>query len=141
MLMKKISPKSYFIGLLSGILLTLTGLFIAYYTDSKRVEIAEVVDSIPVDTFMYVTITDTAVLLHPDIQYRKEGQKPRQWNRELYYSDMDSITVAKWNSLSSKERVKAIRKCFLFDSDVDWDSYTDEEQEKMLLDNSYVEWE
>lgn len=139
--MKKISPKSYFIGLLSGILLTLTGLFIAYYTDSKRVEIAEVVDSIPVDTFMYVTITDTAVLLHPDIQYRKEGQKPRQWNRELYYSDMDSITVAKWNSLSSKERVKAIRKCFLFDSDVDWDSYTDEEQEKMLLDNSYVEWE
>lgn len=141
MLMKKISPKSYFIGLLSGILLTLTGLFIAYYTDSKRVEIAEVVDSIPVDTFIYVTITDTAVLLHPDIQYRKEGQKPRQWNRELYYSDMDSITVAKWNSLSSKERVKAIRKCFLFDSDVDWDSYTDEEQEKMLLDNSYVEWE
>lgn len=139
--MKKISPKSYFIGLLSGILLTLTGLFIAYYTDSKRVEIAEVVDSIPVDTFMYVTITDTAVLLHPDIQYRKEGQKPRQWNRELYYSDMDSITVAKWNSLSSKERVKAIRKCFLFDSDVDWDSYTDEEQEKMLLDNTYVEWE
>jgi hypothetical protein len=90
---------------------------------------------------MYVTITDTAVLLHPDIQYRKEGQKPRQWNRELYYSDMDSITVAKWNSLSSKERVKAIRKCFLFDSDVDWDSYTDEENEKMLLDNSYVEWE
>lgn len=139
--MKKISPKSFFIGFLSGILFTLTGLFIAYYTDSKRVEIAEVVDSIPVDTFMYVTITDTAVLLHPDIQYRKEGQKPRQWNRELYYSDMDSITVAKWNSLSSKERVKAIRKCFLFDSDVDWDSYTDEEQEKMLLDNSYVEWE
>ena len=84
MLMKKISPKSYFIGFLSGILLTLTGLFIAYYTDSKRVEIAEVVDSIPVDTFMYVTITDTAVFLHPDFQYRKEGQKPRQWNRELY---------------------------------------------------------
>lgn len=139
--MKKISPKSYFIGFLSVILLTLTGLFIAYYTDSKRVEIAEVVDSIPVDTFLYVTITDPAILLHPDIQYRKEGQKPRQWNRELFYSDMDSITVAKWNSISSKERVKAIRKCFLFDSDVDWDSYTDEEQEKMLLDNSYVEWE
>ena len=139
--MKKISPKSCFIGFLSVILLTLTGLFIAYYTDSNRVEIAEVVDSIPVDTFMYVTITDPAILLHPDIQYRKEGQKPRQWNRELYYSDMDSITVAKWNSISSKERVKAIRKCFLFDSDVDWDSYTDEEQEKMLLDNSYVEWE
>lgn len=72
--------------------------------------------------------------------YRLSGQKPRKWNREIYYEDMDSITISKWKTMTSKERVEAIRRSFLFDPDVEWDSYTDEEQEKMLLDNAFVEW-
>ena len=43
--------------------------------------------------------------------------------------------------MANESYIIAIWTRFLFDSDVDWDSYTDEEQEKMLLDNSYVEWE
>ncbi len=73
--------------------------------------------------------------------YRLPGQKPREWNREIYYENMDSTTISKWKSLSSKERVEVIRQSFLFDSDVDWNLYSYEEQEKMLLDNSFVEWE
>jgi len=137
---KKIFNKTVWIALVCLVLFILVGLIVNYTIDSKKTEVVEVADSIPVDSFMYVTLTDSAVLLHPDIQYRKEGQKPRFWNREIYYSDMDSITVVKWPSLSSKERVEAIRKSFLFDSDVVWDSYTYEEQEKMLLENTYVEW-
>ena len=137
---KKIFNKSVWIAITCLVLFILVGLIIDYKIDSKKTGVVEVIDSIPVDSFMYVTLTDSAVLLHLDIQYRKEGQKPRFWNREIYYSDMDSITVVRWDSLSSKERVEAIRKSFLFDSDVDWDSYTYEEQEEMLLGNTFIEW-
>ncbi len=72
--------------------------------------------------------------------YRLPGQKSREWNREIYYEDMDTTTISKWKSMSSKERVEVIRQSFLFDSDVDWNSYSYEEQEKMLLGNTFVEW-
>lgn len=72
--------------------------------------------------------------------YRLPGQKPREWNREIYYGDMDSSTISKWKTMSSKEKVEAIRRSFLFDPDVDWDSHNYEEQERMLLDNAFVEW-
>ncbi len=137
---KKIFNKSVWIAITCLVLFILVELIIDYTIDSKKTEVVEVIDSIPVDSFMYVTLTDSAVLLHLGIQYRKEGQKPRFWNREIYYSDMDSITVVRWASLSSKERVEAIRKSFLFDSDVVWDSYTYEEQEEMLLGNTFIEW-
>ena len=53
---------------------------------------------------------------------------------------MDSITVARWDSLTSKEQVKAIERNFLFDEDPEWDTYSWEEKEKILLDNTFIEW-
>ena len=126
--MKKIGNKSYWIGFASGILFTFAALFIAFWIDNSRTEIAEVEEVEP-------DVVQT-VIRH----YRLPGQKPREWNREIYYEDMDSATISKWKTMSSKERVEAIRRSFLFNPDVDWDSYTDEEQEKMLLDNTFVEW-
>lgn len=73
--------------------------------------------------------------------YWLPGQSPRGWNREIYFEDMDSASVANWDSLSSKERVEAIRRSFLFDEDLDWDTIPYEEQERMLLDNAFIEWE
>ena len=126
--MKTLGNKTYWIGFVSGILFTFAGLYVAFWIDSRRTEIVEVTDVEP-------DLVQTVVR-----HYRLPGQKPREWNREIYYEDMDSATIAKWNSMSSKERVEAIMHSFLFDPDVDWDSYTDEEQEKMLLDNAFVEW-
>lgn len=126
--MKKFGNKSYWIGFVSGILFTFAVLLIAFWIDNSRTEIVEV-DEVEPDVVQ-------TVIRH----YRLPAQKPRKWNREIYYEDMDSVTISKWKAMTSKERVDAIRRSFLFDPDVDWDSYTDEEQERMLLDNAFVEW-
>ena len=126
--MKKTGNKSFWIGFVSGILFTFAGLYVAFWIDCKRTKMVEVTDVEP-------------GIAKPIIRhYRLPGQKPREWNREIYYEDMDSATISKWETMSSKERVAAIRRSFLFDTDVDWDSFTYEEQEKMLLDNAFVEW-
>lgn len=65
--------------------------------------------------------------------YRLPAQKPRKWNREIYYEDMDSATISKWKTMSSKERVDAIRRSFLFDPDVDWDSLLMKSKKKCCL--------
>lgn len=126
--MKKIENKSFWIGFVFGILFTFAGLYTAFWIDSRRTEIVEVTDVEP-------------SIAKPIIRhYRLPGQKPREWNREIYYEDMDSATISKWETMSSKERVEAIRRSFIFDSNVDWDSYTYDEQERMLLENAFVEW-
>ena len=124
----RIGNITFWIGFVLGILFTFATLYIAFWIDNRRTEVVEVTNVVP--------NTAQTVIRH----YRLPGQKSREWNREIYYEDMDSMTISKWNTLSSKERVEAIRRSFLFDPDVDWDSYTDEEQEKMLLDNAFVEW-
>jgi len=126
--MKKIGNKSFWIGFALGILFTFAGLYLASIYSRGPV----IVDVTDVEPDVIQTI------IH---HYRLPGQKPREWNREIYYEDMDSMTISKWKTMSSKERVEAIRRSFLFDPDVDWDSYTDEEQERMLLENAFVEWD
>ena len=126
--MKKIGNKSFWIGFVTGIIFTFSGLYIASWIDSRRTEIIEVTK---------IGVEGAVPIIR---HYKLPGQKPREWNREIYYEDIDSMTITKWKTMSSKERVAAIRRSFLFDPDVDWDSYTDEEQEKMLLDNAFVEW-
>ena len=126
--MKKIFNKLYWLGFLSGIIFTFAGLYLAFWIDGRNAEYVEV---------SRIGVEDaTPIIRH----YRLPGQKSREWNREIYYEDMDSMTISKWNTMSSKERVEAIRHSFLLDPDVDWDSYTDEEQERMLLENAFVEW-
>ena len=121
------------VGFLSGIIFTFAGFYLAFWMDTygRGCRSTE-----------YVEVTRIGVEGAVPIirHYRLPGQKPREWNREIYYEDMDSLTISKWNTMSSKERVEAIRRSFLFDPDVNWDSYTDEEQERMLLDNAFVEW-
>lgn len=91
-------------------------------------------------TLMYIDVADYS--LYPNIHYRKKGQAKRKWNREIYYSDMDSITICKWNSLTDKEKLNAIRESFSFNLDEsEWNKYSDSENLKSLLDNAYVEWE
>lgn len=110
----------------------------------NRIEVVDVydviLDSISVDD-LYCTMTDTSVTFHPDIQYRKQGQGKRKWNREIYYSDMDSIVVARWHSLTNREILNAIRRAFSFDfDDSEWDKYSDSENVRRLLENAIVEW-
>lgn len=94
---------------------------------------------VEVETLMYIDVTDYS--LYPNIHYRKKGQAKRKWNREIYYSDMDSIIVCRWDSLTDKEKINAIRESFSFDLDEsEWKKYSDSENLKMLLDNSFVEW-
>ena len=126
--MKKLGNRLYWIGFVSGILFAFAGLYIAYLIDNRRTEIVEVTK---------IGVEGAVPIIR---HYKLPGQKPREWNREIYYEDMDSATISKWKTMSSKERVEAIRRSFLFDPDVDWDSYTDEEQERMLLNNAFVEW-
>ena len=91
---------------------------------------------------MYVTITDTGAFLHPDIQYRKEGQPKRHWTREIYYSDIDSVSVCMWDSLSPREKVNVIRGVFVFNvPDSFWKKHTDEENLRSLLSNTFIEWD
>ena len=78
---------------------------------------------------------------HSNIQYRQKGQPKRKWNREIYYSDMDSVIVCRWDILTDKEKVNAIRVAFSFNLDEsEWNKYSDSENLKMLLDNAFVEW-
>jgi hypothetical protein len=126
--MKKLGNRLYWIGFVSGILFAFAGLYIAYLIDNRRTEIVEVTK---------IGVEGAVPIIR---HYKLPGQKPREWNREIYYEDIDSMTITKWKTMSSKERVEAIRRSFLFDPDVDWDSYTDEEQERMLLNNAFVEW-
>ena len=92
-----------------------------------------------VSALMYIDVTDFS--LHPNIHYRKKGQPKRAWTREIYYSDMDSVTIARWDDLSDKEKVDAIREAFNFDIDEkEWSKYSDSENLKMLLGNTFVEW-
>lgn len=77
-----------------------------------------------------------------DTLYKKEGQEPRPWDRIILYSDMDSVTVARWDSLTVSEKLKAIRNSFIFNIDDSvWDKETDEMNLKMLLDNADIQWE
>ena len=91
------------------------------------------------ETLKYFDVTDLSS--YPDIHYRKKGQAKREWNREIYYSDMDSIAVCRWDSLTDKEKLNAIREAFSFNLDEsEWNEYSDSENLKMLLDNAFVEW-
>lgn len=85
-------------------------------------------------------LADTVYMLSP-YKYRQKGKKPRKWNREIYCSDMDSVTVINWDFLTTKEKIDAITEAFIFELDDSvWDEYTEEEKLKILLDNSDVEW-
>jgi hypothetical protein len=77
-----------------------------------------------------------------DTLYKTKGQEPRPWDRIILYSDMDSVTVARWDSLTVSEKLKAIRSSFTFNlTDSIWESETDEMNLKMLLDNADIQWE
>ena len=66
--------------------------------------------------------------------YKKVDQKNRPCDL--------SVTIARWNDLSDKEKVDAIREAFYFNIDEkEWRKYSDSEKLKMLLGNTFVEWE
>ncbi len=102
----------------------------------------EAEESLPVDTLMYVTMTDSDIFLHPDIQYRKVGQPKRHWTREVYYSDVDSVAVCNWNTLTDKEKLDALMNAFIIEiPDSEWNKNTDKENLMLLLFNTFIEWE
>lgn len=54
---------------------------------------------------------------------------------------MDSITVCRWNSLTDKEKLDALRESFELEFDEsEWNKYSDSEKLKMLLGNASIEW-
>lgn len=111
---------------------------------TKSTQVIDVTDvgDLPADTLMYVSLADLSIYLHPNIQFRKKGQPKRAWTREIYYSDMDSVTIARWDDLSDKEKVDAIREAFYFNIDEnEWSKYSNSENLKKLLGNTFVEWE
>ena len=125
----------------SAFLIALVFLLVGCNPTTKSTQVIDVTDvgGLPVDTLMYIDVTDFS--LHPNIHYRNKGQPKRAWTREIYYSDMDSVTIARWDDLSDKEKVDAIREAFYFNIDEkEWRKYSDSEKLKMLLGNTFVEW-
>lgn len=125
----------------SAFLIALVFLLVGCNPTTKSTQVIDVTDvgDLPVDTLMYIDVTDSS--LHPNIHYRKKGQPKRAWTREIYYSDMDSVTIARWDDLSDKEKIDAIREAFYFNIDEkEWRKYSDSEKLKMLLGNTFVEW-
>ena len=126
-----------------GVIIVMTMLVLLGISSGKFFEEGNTQDEYgveDVETLMYIDVTDFS--LHPNIHYRKKGQAKRECNREIYYSDMDSITVCRWDSLTDKEKLHAIRESFSFDLDEsEWNKYSDSENLKMILSNTFVEWE
>lgn len=81
----------------SAFLIALVFLLVGCNPTTKSTHVIDVTDvgGLPVDTLMYIDVTDFS--LHPNIHYRKKGQPKRAWTREIYYSDMDSVTIARWD--------------------------------------------
>ena len=127
----------------SAFFVALVSFIVGCNPTTKSFQVIDVTDvgDLPVDTFMYVSLTDSSISLHPNIQYRKKGQAKRSWTREIYYFDMDSVTIARWDDLSDKEKVNAIREAFYFNIDEkEWSKYSDSENLKRLLENTLIEW-
>jgi hypothetical protein len=114
--MKKIFNISYWLGLLSGIIFTFVGLYLAFWIDSRSTEIVDVNEVEGVDT---ICIDDPYMGMTKE-KFCKEMQKgcygdltqkqidSLQFDLALFNHGVPDSVIKIWDRLTDKQRVEAI---------------------------------
>lgn len=114
--MKKIFNKSYWLGLLSGIIFTFAGLYLAFWIDSRSTEIVDVNEVEGVDT---ICVDDPYMGMTKE-EFYKEMQKgcygdltqkqidSLQLDLALFNHGVPDSIIKIWGGLSDKQKLDAI---------------------------------